>query len=184
MAGVTAQVALEAGLTGPALRATGVNFDLRKSRPFYFYQDIDFDVPVGMYGHAHDRTLILIEECHQSLRILWQVLDNLPLGSIMIDLPGIEKLNAGASQLVNWNEWYQKADRAWSAQYTAIEGPGGELGFHLVLHPNELKIWSLKIKTNANLIAHAIPSFLRECPVADLSLSLSSLHLEASCLDR
>jgi NADH-quinone oxidoreductase subunit C/D len=184
MAGITAQVALEAGLTGPALRATGVNFDLRKSRPFYFYQDIDFDVPVGMYGHAHDRTLILIEECYQSLRILWQVLDNLPLGSIMIDLSGIEKLNAGASYLANWNEWYQKADRAWSAQYTAIEGPGGELGFHLVLHPNELKIWSLKIKTNATLIAQAMPSFLRECPVADLSLSLSSLHLEASCLDR
>lgn len=184
MAGITAQVALEAGLTGPALRATGVNFDLRKSRPFYFYQDIDFDVPVGIHGHAHDRTLILIEECHQSLRILWQVLDNLPLGSVMIDLPGLAELNAGVAHLPQWSEWYQKADRAWSAQYTAIEGPGGELGFHVVLHPHDLKMWSLKIKTNATLLAQALPYFLKNCPVSDLSLSLSSLHLEASTLDR
>jgi NADH:ubiquinone oxidoreductase subunit D len=184
LAGISAQDALEAGLTGPALRAAGVNFDLRKSRPFYFYQDIDFDVPVGVRGDAHDRMLILMEECHQSLRILWQVIDNLPLGAFKIDLPGIEEFNAGTLPADAWQDWWKGADRAWSAQYTAVEGVNGELGFHLVLRPEDARIWSLKIKTNAVLLAQATPQFLRECPVADLAPALTTLDIQASSVDR
>lgn len=183
-AGISAQDALEAGLTGPSLRAAGVNFDLRKSRPFYFYQDIDFDVPVGVRGDAHDRMLILLEECRQSLRILWQVIDNLPLGAFMIDLPGIEDFNGGTLAPDVWPEWWRGADRAWSAQYTAVEGVNGELGFHLVLRPEDTRIWSLKIKTNAVLLAQAAPQFLRECPVADLAPALTTLDIQASSVDR
>lgn len=184
VAGVTAREALEAGVTGPALRASGVNFDLRKSRPFYFYQDIDFEVPVGIHGEAHDRVLILMEENHQSLRILWQVLDNLPLGEIRIDVPGLDEFLRGQRMVSTWGEWYAKADRAWSAQYTAIEGPSGELGFHLGLGPESAVITSLKIKTNAINLAQSLPTFLRDCPVSELALALSSLNLEASAVDR
>lgn len=181
---ISAQDALEAGLTGPALRAAGVNFDLRKSRPFYFYQDIDFDVPVGVRGDAHDRMLILLEECWQSLRILWQVIDNLPLGAVKIDLPGIEDFNAGALAPNVWGDWWKGADRAWSAQYTAVEGVNGELGFHLVLRPDDARIWALKIKTNAALLAQAAPRFLRGCPVADLAPALTTLDIQACSVDR
>lgn len=184
LAGLSAQDALEAGLTGPSLRAAGVNFDLRKSRPFYFYQDIDFDVPVGVRGDAHDRMLILLEECAQSLRILWQVIDNLPLGNFKIDMPGVEEFNAGTLPRDQWSEWWKAADRSWSAQYTAVEGVNGELGFHLVLRPDSSKIWSLKIKTNAILLAQAMPQFLRECPVPDLAPAITTLDIQACAVDR
>jgi len=76
------------------------------------------------------------------------------------------------------------ADRAWSAQYTAVEGGNGELGFHLVMRPDSMKLWSMKIKTNAVLLAQALPTFLRGCPMADLAPALATLDIEASALDK
>ncbi|MBY0515735.1 MAG: hypothetical protein K2P81_02425 [Bacteriovoracaceae bacterium] len=184
VAALSAHEALESGITGPALRATGINFDLRKSRPFYFYKDIDFDVPVGIHGDSHDRMLILIEECSESLRILWQVIDNLPLGDIRIDLPQIEEFNNGTLDVETWKAWIKTADRTWGAQFTGVEGANGELAFHLALNPNALEIWALKIKTNAQCLAHALPVFLKQCSVADLSSALATINIEASALDR
>ena len=184
VAGLNSQQALSMGLTGPVLRASGVNFDLRKSRPFYFYADIDFDVPVGMHGDAHDRGLILCEEIHQSTRIAVQVLDNLPLGAFQADIAGLTDLNFGQLSLDTWGAWWKQADRVWGSQWTAVEGVDGELGFHLVLHPASLNIWSLKIKTNAGLMAQAVPQFLRHCPIANLSPALTSLSITASAVDR
>lgn len=181
---ISAPEALEAGLTGPVLRASGVNFDLRKSRPFYFYKDIDFQVPVGVRGDSFDRALIYLEECRESQRILWQVLDNLPLGAIKMDQPGIDDFNQGKLDPSLWQEWVRKADRAWSAQYTAVEAAHGELGFHIVLSEETQKLSSLKIKTNAPLLAQALPTFLKGCPVSDLSVALASLNLDAAALDR
>lgn len=184
VAGVNSQQALSMGLTGPALRAAGVNFDLRKSRPFYFYADIDFDVPVGMFGDAHDRGLILCEEMHQSARIAIQVLDNLPLGAFIADIPGLNELNHGLPLSEYWGEWWRQADRQWGSQWTAVEGADGELGFHLVLNPRDTKIWGLKIKSNASLLAQAVPQFLKNCPIAHLAPAFTSLSIAASAVDR
>ncbi len=181
---ISAPEALEAGLSGPVLRASGVNFDLRKSRPFYFYKDIDFQVPVGVRGDSFDRALIYLEECRESQRILWQVLDNLPLGAIKMDQPGIDDFNQGKLDPALWREWIRKADRAWSAQYTGVEAAHGELGFHLVLSEHSEKLSSLKIKTNAPLLAQALPLFLKGCPISELSVALASLNIDAAALDR
>lgn len=184
VAGLSSQEALRLGLTGPALRAAGVNFDLRKSRPFYFYADIDFDVPVGMFGDAHDRGLIYCEEIYQSARISIQVLDNLPLGSVQADISGLSEFNSGHLPDELWRSWWGQADRVWGSQWTAVEGVDGELGFHLVLEPEHQRIWRLKIKSNAALLAQAVPSFLRGCPIANLAPALTSLNITASAVDR
>lgn len=184
VAGLSSQQVLSMGLTGPTLRASGVNFDLRKSRPFYFYADIDFDVPVGMFGDAHDRGLILCEEIYQSARIAVQVLDNLPLGAFQADLPGINELNHGTLAIETWAEWWKDADRVWGSQWTAVEGADGELGFHLVLNPHDLRIWGLKIKSNAGMLAQALPQFLQSCPIASLAPAMTSLSITASAVDR
>lgn len=184
VAGVNSQEALKMGLTGPTLRAAGVNFDLRKSRPFYFYSDIDFDVPVGMFGDAHDRGLILCEEIYQSARIAVQVLDNLPLGIFQSEIEGLVEFNQGTLPLEQWTKWFKQADRVWGSQWTAVEGAEGELGFHLVLRPYDMNIWSLKIKSNSTLLAQAMPQFLRNCPIANLTPAMTSLSFSASAVDR
>ncbi len=184
VAGLSSQAALDWGLTGPALRAAGVNFDLRKSRPFYFYPDIDFDVPVGMYGDAHDRGHVLCEEIHQSGRILGQVLDNLPLGPVMSDIAGLAELNRGTLPAETWREWWRQASRPSGTQWTALEGANGELGIHLELRPDADGVGHLRLKHNAGLLAQALPEFLQGCPVAQVGPALTSLDIAASAVDR
>ena len=79
--------ALAWGVTGPGLRATGVDFDLRKKRPYSGYENFEFDVPLGNNGDAYDRCLLRLEEMHQSLRIIKQCLENMPAGPYKADHP-------------------------------------------------------------------------------------------------
>lgn len=69
-------------LSGPNLRASGIHYDLRKNKPYYFYAELDFEVPVGIFGTAYDRFIVRLEEVYQSVKIILQVLDNLPYGDI------------------------------------------------------------------------------------------------------
>jgi NADH-quinone oxidoreductase subunit C/D len=74
------QEALEWGITGPSLRATGMDFDLRRDRPYGGYDQFDFEVPLGHKGDSYDRAAVRVEEIRQSLRIIRQCLDNMPEG--------------------------------------------------------------------------------------------------------
>ncbi len=183
VAGISGQTALGLGLTGPVLRAAGVNFDLRKAEPFYFYRDVDFEVPVGLRGEAHDRLLILLEESHQSLRILWQLLDHLPLGAVALDDDFLVRLNSFSLAEADWRERVQSARRPWCSQYTALESPYGEFGFHVVFSAAGPSPWALKIKTPAEALRMGLQEILRGCPVRDLALALSSLDLSPGALD-
>lgn len=79
--------AIEWGVTGPGLRATGVDFDLRKARPYSGYENFDFDVALANNGDAYDRCLVRVEEIRQSLRIIKQCMDNMPEGPYKADHP-------------------------------------------------------------------------------------------------
>ena len=81
---VNSKDALNYGLAGPNLRASGINYDLRKNSPYFFYSDIEFSVPVGQKGTVLDRFLVRSEEIFQSLKIINQVLDNIPTGAIAV----------------------------------------------------------------------------------------------------
>src|SRR5690606_11841016 len=72
--------AIEWGVTGPGLRATGCNYDLRKARPYSGYENFDFEVPLGARGDIYDRTVVRAEEMRQSVRIIRQCLENMPSG--------------------------------------------------------------------------------------------------------
>lgn len=76
----SAEEAVEWGITGASLRATGVDFDLRRDRPYAGYEDFDFEVPLGHRGDSYDRAVVRVEEIRQSLRIIRQCLDNMPAG--------------------------------------------------------------------------------------------------------
>ena len=86
---IRAEDAVSHGMTGPNLRACGVEYDLRKVRPYSGYEGYDFDVPTGAEGDIYDRYLVRIEEMRQSTRLLDQALRNIPDGSVNIDDPKI-----------------------------------------------------------------------------------------------
>lgn len=172
---VNAQSVIQWGISGPAMRAAGLNFDLRKSQPFYFYQDIDFDIPVGIHGSAYDRYLIRYEEIHQSLRIITQVIDNLPLGEVCskdFDKNYLE-LHKVFETLEKPAEWH----------YSALETPGGEAGF-LVKLAKDLRPARIKIKTPGFALAQAIPVLAKGLTEAQLAPGLASLGLSRWEMDR
>ncbi len=86
---IDAQFALDAGITGPNLRAAGVPFDLRKDAPYYGYENFDFDVVVGSHGDVYDRIMCRFEEMRQSIRIIRQAMKEMPDGSVNAEHPAI-----------------------------------------------------------------------------------------------
>lgn len=172
---VNAQTVLQWGVSGPAMRASGLNFDLRKSQPFYFYQDIDFDIPVGIYGTSYDRYLIRYEEIFQSFRIITQVIDNLPLGGILnSEFEGdYLQMNQFLTDRIPKHLWH----------YSGLESPNGEAGFSLSMG-EELKPYRVKIKTPSLPLAQALPYFVQGLVEVQLKGCLASLGIRRFEMDR
>ena len=82
---VSAEISMNFGFSGVMLRGSGIPWDLRKTQPYEVYDRMEFDVPVGTNGDCYDRYLIRIEEMRQSLRIIMQVLNNIPTGPVRTD---------------------------------------------------------------------------------------------------
>ncbi len=168
--GIDSQTILNWCITGPSMRSAGLNFDLRKTSPLYFYKDIDFDVPVGINGTAFDRYLIRFEEIIQSFRILTQVLDNLPLGDFK--LPGLFS-ESEFSNVSSGDFWY----------YSSLESANGEFGSLIWLNSN-FKVEQLKIKTPSIFLIQALREFLLGLRESELRPHLISLGIRRSELDR
>src|SRR5258707_6424914 len=141
--------AIAIGLSGPALRGSGVAWDIRKARPYAAYADMDFDIPLGENGDTYDRYLVRLEEMRQSRRIVVQALDNLPDGPVNAKLPKIVKPPVGD-------------------YYHSIEGPKGEIGCYLVsdgtaqpwrvrvLPPSFIKLQAFKQMCVGPLVAYVV----------------------------
>src|SRR5216684_3428741 len=86
---LSAADAIDLGVTGPVLRASGVKWDLRKAQPYAAYADFDFDIPVGENGDTYDRYMVRMQEMHQSLRIIEQAVGKIPDGPIMAKIPKV-----------------------------------------------------------------------------------------------
>jgi NADH-quinone oxidoreductase subunit D len=108
-----AEEAINLSLTGPALRGSGVKYDVRKATPYSAYSDFTFEIPIGENGDTYDRYLVRMEEMKQSALIIEQALDGLPDGPVMAKVPKIIKPPAGEV-------------------YHSIEGPKGEIGVYIV----------------------------------------------------
>ncbi|MES2529155.1 MAG: NADH-quinone oxidoreductase subunit C [Bdellovibrionota bacterium] len=173
--GVSAQTILQWGVGGPAMRAAGVNFDLRKSQPFYFYNDIDFDIPVGIYGRAYDRYLIRLEEIFQSFRIITQVIDNLPLGTI------VNETFEGTTTEVLKKMMGITPENKWHS--SSLETPNGEGGFSLLAGAG-WKLERVRVKTPGLMLAQALPSLTLGLRENELRASIASLGLRRSEIDR
>ena len=112
---LSSQLAINAGVTGPMLRATGVNYDLRKVDAYGVYSRFDFRVPLGDHGDVYDRYMIRVLEMRESLKILQQAFAGIPAGPIMDPKAKLRGFRPKAGEA-----------------YGRIEGPKGEIGFYLI----------------------------------------------------
>ena len=185
---VTAAQAIELGLTGPCLRATGVGVDLRRARPYLLYPQLEFDVPVGTRGDAYDRDLVRIEEMRQSARILKQLLDHLPAGDWIAKdwknvLPPKGRVYTSMEEMIHQfktvTEWCPPKGEV----YQATEAANGELGFYLMSagdsHPYRVKIRSPSFVNLQALRPMSVGAYF-----SDIVAIIASLHFIMGECDR
>ncbi len=181
--------ALSYGVTGPMLRASGVNWDLRKARPYSGYEQYDFVVPVREEGETYARYMVRVEEMRQSLRIIEQALDKLPLGPVNSDNrkyvpPPRSEIGVSMEALIHhfklWTEGFKVLDES---TYFAVESPRGELGV-LLAGDGSAKArrvhWRTPSFSNLNCIATITKGHL----VADLIAILASVDIVLGDIDR
>jgi NADH-quinone oxidoreductase subunit D len=144
-----AEEAINLSLTGPALRGSGVKYDVRKAQPYSAYADFNFEIPIGENGDTYDRYLVRMEEMKQSAIIIEQALDGLPEGPVMAKVPKIIKPPVGEI-------------------YHSIEGPKGEIGVYMVSDgtgkpyrmrirpPSYINLQSLKRMSIGHLVADVV----------------------------
>lgn len=186
---VKAQDAIQWGYTGPLLRATGVGLDLRKSKPYYGYEALDFDIPVGTNGDIFDRYLVRIEEMRQSIRIIEQVCKNMPGGDYTIRdkgivLPQKKDVYGNIEGLMNHFMLVIKGLRPPVGEvYDATEAANGELGFYLV-SDGSANPYRLKVRPPSFAIYQSFPTVVKGGMLADAIATVASMNVIAGELDR
>jgi NADH-quinone oxidoreductase subunit D len=184
-----ASVALQHGVTGPMLRASGVNWDLRKIRPYMGYEQYDFNVPIYTEGDTYARYIIRVDEMRESLKIIEQALNKLPLGPVRSDNrkfvpPPRSELGVSMEALIHhfklWTEGFPAPD---ASIYQAVESPRGELGVLLAgdggARPRRCH-WRTPSFDNLSVLPKIVKGHL----VADLVAILASVDIVLGDIDR
>ncbi len=186
---ISAEDAVNLGLTGPALRGSGVPYDVRKATPYLGYENYDFEVPVTSEGDAYSRYLCRVEEMHQSLKIIHQALDNLPDGPFIADLPDIvlpekeltyTKMESLIRHFVIVYEGFKPP--AGEIQH-AVENPKGELSYYLISDGSG-KPYRMRVRGPSFVNMQALSKMVEGALVADVIAAIGSLDIVLGEIDR
>ncbi len=186
---ITKEQALNYSWTGPCLRATGVDYDVRKAKPYYQYGDLDWDVPLRENGDVHDRALIRFDEIVQSMRIIEQALDRLPDGPVMsadkrVQLPEKENVYGSIEGLMNhFVLVYDGIKVPEGEAYHSIEAANGELGFYVIADGSG-RPYRVRCRPPCFTLLSAFPEITEGYMIADAVPTLGSLNIIAGELDR
>jgi NADH:ubiquinone oxidoreductase subunit D len=162
---LTPEQAIAFSAVGPVLRASGVPYDIRRADPYSIYDRFDFDVAVRYHGDVFDRYMIRIDEIRQSIRILQQVVKQIPEGPIQEGKPQYQvRVPAGES-------------------YGRVEGPKGELGFFVVStgKPNP---WRYHVRAPSFINLTPLSAMCRGMKIADAVIILGSIDIVLGETDR
>jgi len=173
-------------VTGPSLRAAGVERDLRRDDPYLRYASLDFEIPIGSTGDDLDRLLVVIEEIRQSLRIVDQcrsLLASLGPGVLEAGAPGARAAVDGARGADPGEPGVPKIEVPAGEAWVAVEAPTGELGFHVVSDGEGLPR-RIRCRAPSFFHAQALPVLLRGAALDDLLPTVALLHLVAAECDR
>lgn len=157
-------LAVEYGVSGPILRASGVPYDVRKAEPYLNYNEFDFNIPVGLHGDSFDRYWVLIQEMKESAKIVEQALMGLPSGSHIGQVPKRLAVPKGAI-------------------WAKAENPLGELGYYIV-SDGDSRPYRMKARTPSFSNISVVPHMLRGAYVPDMVAVLGSMFFVVGDIDR
>ena len=184
--------ALALGITGPVLRGSGVDWDLRRDMPYGGYDQYEFDVPVGTHGDAFDRYLVRLEEMRQAIRLCRQAIAKLReigpgdyrLRDYKYVLPPKEEVKTSMEALIHHfkivaHGFFPPVGEA----YLGIENPKGELGFYFVSDGSS-KPWRMKVRSPSFTNLQALDTMVRGRLIADLITTIGTLDIVLGEVDR
>jgi NADH dehydrogenase (ubiquinone) Fe-S protein 2 len=186
---VKAKDALDWGFSGVMLRGSGILWDLRKTQSYEVYDKIDFDVPIGTNGDCYDRYLIRVEEMRQSIKIILQVLNDIPEGPIKLDdkkitNPNRTQLKNSMESLIHHFKYYSENITVNSGEtYTVIEAPKGEYGVFLVSDGTN-KPYRCKIKSPGFAHLQALDFMSKNHMIADVVTIIGTQDIVFGEIDR
>ncbi|NOY65752.1 MAG: NADH dehydrogenase (quinone) subunit D [Nitrospirae bacterium] len=188
---ISAEEAINWGLSGPTLRGSGVNYDIRKRFPYDAYDKVEFDVPIGKNGDVYDRYRCRMEELRQSNRIIKQCIEKLPKGPIMapdapkFTLPPKDRVLADMESLIHHFVLITKGPMAAPEGeiYVATEVPKGELGFYIVSDGTG-KPYRMRVRAPSFVHASVLPRLCEGGLVADVIANIGTIDIVLGECDR
>ncbi|MDQ7827915.1 MAG: NADH dehydrogenase (quinone) subunit D [Armatimonadota bacterium] len=177
------------GCTGPVLRGSGVNYDVRKAFPYSGYEQFAFDVPLGRHGDAFDRYTVRMEEMRQSRRIILQALDRLPDGPVAVDdrkvvLPPRRELVRSMEAVIHQFKLVSEGFHPPVGEvYHAVESPRGEKGYYLVSDGSNRPM-RVRIRAPSFCNLQALPVMVFRGTFADVVVAIASIDIVLGDVDR
>jgi NADH-quinone oxidoreductase subunit D len=186
---ITAETAVALSATGPILRSTGVPWDLRRAMPYLAYDEVEFDVIVGTYGDNFDRYSIRLNEIRESIRIIRQVLERMPLGDYRVQdakvtPPPRRRIDESMEALIHHFKMFTEGFRVPEGEvYVAVESPRGELGCYLVSDGTS-KPYRMHIRGPSFVNLQTLAPMLQGGLIADAVAVISSVDPVMGEVDR
>ena len=186
---ISAEDAIDYGLSGPSIRGSGVKWDIRKSEPYSSYDELDFIVPVGENGDVYDRYIVRIEEMRQSNEIVRQAMDNLPAGKLNADIPDVvpppkEEIKSSMESLIHHFKIVTEGICPPAGEvYVSIEAPKGELGYYIVSDGTK-NPYRVKIRPPSFVNLEGLQKMSEGHLIADVVAIIGSLDIVLGEIDR
>jgi len=186
---ITPQEALALGATGPILRSTGVEWDLRRDQPYMHYDQMDFDVIVGSYGDAFDRYAIRLAEIRESMKIVRQILEHMPEGDFRIQdkkvtPPPRARIDESMEALIHHFKIFTEGFKVPEGEaYVGLEGPRGEIGCYIV-SDGSANPYRMHMREPSFVNIQCLPHMMRGGLVADAVAVISSVDPVLGGVDR
>jgi len=185
---ISAERALAYGFTGPNLRATGVDYDVRVMNPYSSYEDFKFIIPVGKSGDVYDRFMVRQQEMWESLSIIKQAIKNMPDGPFHANVPEFylppkeEVYNNMEALIYHFKIVMGESEVPRGEVYHAVEGGNGELGFYLISDGGRCA-YRLHFRRPCFIYYQAYPEIIKGAMLSDAILTLSAMNVIAGELD-
>ncbi len=186
---ISAAEAVALGVTGPMLRGAGMAWDLRRDEPYMFYDQVDFDVIVGMHGDCYDRYAIRLNEIRESLRIVAQIIDAMPSGDYRVQdkkvtPPPRARIDASMEALIHHFKIFTEGFKVPAGEsYAAVESPRGELGVYLVSDGTSVP-YRLHVRAPSFVNLQTLPHLMQDGLIADGVAIISSVDPIMGEVDR
>ncbi|HSD71682.1 MAG TPA: NADH-quinone oxidoreductase subunit D, partial [Thermoanaerobaculia bacterium] len=161
---ISGEECIEWGVTGPMLRASGIEWDLRRAQPYECYDELDFAIPTRLNGDTYDRYIVRVQEMRQSVRILKQCIDRLEPGEIRGKVPRVIKPPA-------------------EEVYASVESPKGELGFYCVSNGTN-RPYRMHVRPPSFINLQALPRLAKGHLVSDLVALIGTVDIVLGEVDR